>query len=106
MNVVFRGVENICNNCPVVTIIGSDMQQLMGQSYAPDELNTVRDLAANHLLNVADINYAAGTIGCRDKEKELPEVLRPMPPIGSPERIAYGRHCLAYVALRKSHSQD
>jgi hypothetical protein len=99
-----EGIENTCEGCPVIAVIHAELEALSeGRSGLRED--QVLPQAIGHALNAVDINLAAGAIGCRNIPKQLPEAPDPMPPLASPERVAYGRHCLAWLALKRSRVQ-
>ncbi len=103
----FIGLQFTCEECPLVAVINDDLAHLSAISIYSSraEMQALYDTTRSHMVNIAETEAVARRIGCKDVPKDLPPTPQPMPPLGSPERIEYGRHCLAYVALRKLRGQ-
>ena len=91
-----------CEGCPLVNVIISDIDVLGEMSFSKNEIGAASEAMAAKTMSLMNISNFARAIDCPSQSKEIPPEPVPMPPVGHPDRIAYGQHCLAYLAMRKA----
>jgi hypothetical protein len=98
---MLKGLHSVCEGCPVIQIIEADLCAIGSVSIGAHEIAAMSDVVVGQLWTAQTIDESAARIACRDVQKDLPPPPSPMPALGHPDRIAYGRMCLAYLAIKK-----
>lgn len=89
-----------CDGCPLFNIITSDLNDTASIPIEMPEIRAHASAMGYHMMQLMNLNEFAMLTNCAEQPKELPAAPEPMPPLGHPDRIAYGRHCLAYLAMK------
>ncbi|MCA9325292.1 hypothetical protein KDA23_04490 [Candidatus Saccharibacteria bacterium] len=90
----------LCADCPMKAVLGDNFDKLFDITLTEGDLPAIGDVLAGRAEYLSMLSRTAMRIECEKIPKVIPDPPKPMPPVGHPERIAFGRLCPAYLFVK------